>query len=95
MSVNKLGDTAEAFTHEFTCQNFVQSETRLVLQGDQFKSVTKLKAIFFKGLYRKANNLEIQNLYWKNSIGCLSVNWLTFRQDKRKLDVLDSPFPPL
>ena len=30
---------------------------------------------------------------WKNSIGCLSVNWLTFRQDKRKLH--DSPSPPL
>ena len=37
----------------------------------------KLKAIFFKGLCRKANNLEIQDLHWKNSIGCLQVNWLT------------------
>ena len=72
MSVNKLGDTAEVFTHEFTCQNFVQSETRLVLERDQIKSVTKLKVIVFKeGLCRKANNLEIQDLYWKNSIGCL------------------------
>ena len=72
MLVNKLGDTAEVFTHEFTCQNFVQSETRLVLERDQIKSVTKLKVIVFKeGLCRKANNLEIQDLYWKNSIGCL------------------------
>ena len=71
LSVNKLGDTAEVFTHEFTCQNFVQSDTRLVLERDQIKSVTKLKAMFFKGLCRKANNLEIQDLYWKNSIGCL------------------------
>ena len=71
MSVNKLGDTAEVFTHEFTCQNFVQSDTRLVLERDQIKSVTKLKTMFFKGLCRKANNLEIQDLYWKNSIGCL------------------------
>ena len=71
MSVNKLGDTAEVFTHEFTCQSFVQSDTRLVLERDQIKSVTKLKAMFFKGLFRKANNLEIQDLYWKNSIGCL------------------------
>ena len=71
MSVNKLGDTAEVFTHEFTCQNFVQSDTRLVLERDQIKSVTNLKTMFFKGLCRKANNLEIQDLYWKNSIGCL------------------------
>ena len=71
MSVNKLGDTAEVFTHEFTCQNFVQSDARLVLERDQIKSVTNLKTMFFKGLCRKANNLEIQDLYWKNSIGCL------------------------
>ena len=71
MSVNKLGDTAEVFTHEFTCQNFVQSDTRLVLERDQIKSVTNLKTMFFKGLCRKADNLEIQDLYWKNSIGCL------------------------
>ena len=71
MSVNKLGDTAEVFTHEFTCQNFVQSDTRLVLERDQIKRVTNLKTMFFKGLCRKANNLEIQDLYWKNSIGCL------------------------
>ena len=36
---------------------------------------------------------EIQYLYWKNSIGCLKVNCLTFRQDKHKLHVLDSPSP--
>ena len=62
MSVNKLGDTAEVFTHEFTCQDFVQSDTRLVLERDQIKSSTKLKTIFFKGLCHKANNLEIQDL---------------------------------
>ena len=36
---------------------------------------------------------EIHYLYWKNSIGCLKVDWLTFRQDKHKLHVLDSPSP--
>ena len=51
---------------------------------------TELFRVFF---CRNSNTPEIQYLYWKNSIGCLSVNWLTFRQDKRKLH--DSPSPPL
>ena len=39
--------------------------------------------------------MEIQDPYWKNASGSLSVNWLTFHQDKRKLHVLFSPSPPL
>ena len=65
------------------------------LQRDQSRSVTKLKAIFFKGLCRKANNPRnsrslLEKLHWL-PLGKL----VTFRQDKRKLDFLDSPFPPL
>ena len=45
--------------------------------------------------HTKRQTSEIQGIYQKNSFDCLSVNWLTLRQDKHKLHVLDSPSPPL
>ena len=46
-----------------------------------------------KHIHKTVFTSEIHYLYWKNSIGCLKVDWLTFRQDKHKLHVLDSPSP--
>jgi len=86
---NKFEYAAYVFTHEFTCKNFGLYETRLC--WNVTKNVTKLT---FQSYFFVEVTIEIQNLYRKNASGCLSVNWLTFHQEKRKLHVFFSPSPP-
>ena len=59
------------------------------------RQTVSVKTTLYWDWYSVSQTNEIQNLYWKNSIGRLWVNWLTFRQDKRKLRVSGSPSPPL
>ena len=50
---------------------------------------------FFQSFVVVIQTNEIQDLKLKTPIGCAKVHCLTFRQDKRKLNVLDSTSPPL
>ena len=78
MSVNKLQDAASVFTcmvftPEFSCQNFDQSKTRLVLAWSVTKSTIKLKAklknipfskFVFVSQTKETSRFLLQQFHW-------------------------------
>lgn len=83
-----IQDAAYVVKHANTCQNFDQSETRLVLESDQKRNQAKNSKFFVVSETQESSRFLLGKLHR------LPLNWLILSQDRNAVHVWDSfPLP--